>query len=222
MLPFRFQSRTPNPERRTPSPILCVLAGGRSSRFGSSKLRLRVGGRPIITWLAERLGRLGGERWLSVAPGAELPPGAGGFDRIIVDRAGYRGPLPAMAQVLLAAPARTMVIFAAADMPLVDPAHLASMLRLLRRHGAVAAMSRWCGGDHAGQVEPLPSIWRAGRGVKLIRRALLSGVRGPHQLADWRGVVCAPIGGVTGVRCFANINRKEDAARWPLIAAPFS
>lgn len=190
-------------------PHLCILAGGRSSRFGSSKLWLRVRGVPIVSWLASRLSGVSGPRWLSVAPGAELPPGAGGFDRVIADDIGYGGPLPAMARVLGMAPPRAIVIFAAADMPLVEPGHIEKMLRLMRAKRSIGVMSRRTTGDDAGQVEPLPSVWRAARGASLMRIALTAGVRGPQRLAARRGVMCAPIGGAT--RGFANINRPEDA-----------
>jgi molybdopterin-guanine dinucleotide biosynthesis protein A len=192
-------------------PYLCILAGGRSSRFGSSKLWLRVRGTPIVAWLGRRLGDVCGRRWLSVAPGAELPPGAGGFDRILADQVGYGGPLPAMARVLAAAPVRAAVVFAAADMPLVEPAHLRRMLRLLHTKRCVGVMSRRVSGPDAGQVEPLPSVWLAGRGAAMMRRAMAAGVCGPQRLAGRRGVLCLALDGQSNG--WANINRPEDAWR---------
>ena len=196
--------------------ILCILAGGRSSRFGTSKLRLEVDGRPIIAWLGDRLGTRCDERWLSTAPGAPLPPGAGAFDRVLYDRVGYSGPLRAISHALSTARRHDVMIIAAADMPLVEPSHIESMMRTLRRLRAAAVMTRWTNGldggqRDAGQVEPMPSIWRAGRGARLIGEAMAVGVRGPHRLALWRGVRCLPIGGERGRRCFANINAPADA-----------
>ena len=193
-------------------PILCILAGGRSSRFGSQKMWLRVDGKPIASALAQRLGAVCGQRWLSVAPGKELPPGAGRFDRIIADHVGFRGPLPAMAKVLGAAPRGAMVVIAAGDMPRVDPLHVRKMLELLRRRrDLVGVMSRWTSGSDVGLIEPMPSVWRAERGARLIQSAMMRGVKGPQQLAKWKRVMCVAMAGESARHGFGNVNRREDA-----------
>ena len=192
-------------------PILCILAGGRSSRFGSPKLWLRVEGKPIITWLSHRLGTVCGQRWLSVAPGAELPPGAGGFDRIIADPVCFAGPLQAMVNVLAHAPPQAVVIFAGGDMPLIEDVHVKNLVQVLRSNrNNVGIMSRWTRGDRAGFVEPLPCVWRARTGAKLIRTAMMRGLRGPSQLAKWQRVRCVAIDSPSGMQAFGNINRRED------------
>lgn len=193
-------------------PILCILAGGRSSRFGSQKMWLRLEGKPIVSALAQRLAAVCGQRWLSVAPGKELPPGAGGFDRIIADHVGFGGPLPAMAKILAAAPRGAMVVIAAGDMPFVDPLHVRKMIEILRaRRDLVGVMNRWTGGDDAGFVEPLPSVWRDEQGARLIQRAIQHGAKGPQQLANWRQVLCVAMAGESARRGFGNVNRREDA-----------
>lgn len=199
-------------------PILCILAGGRSSRFGSQKMWLRVEDKPIVSALAQRLGAVCGQRWLSVAPGNELPPGAGGFDRIIADHVGFAGPLPAMAKILAAAPRGAMVVIAAGDMPRVDPLHVRRMVDLLRRRrDLVGVMSRWTSGEDAGFVEPMPSVWRAGRGARLIESAIMRGAKGPQQLAKWKRVMCVAMAGESARRGFGNVNRREDAAAMGIV-----
>ncbi len=212
------------PQRRPTiaRPILCILAGGRSRRFGTSKLLLRVQGVPILAWLADRLGAaLGGPRWLNVSPShrGDLPPGAGAFDRVLTDPVAFAGPLRGMQHVLESAPASAWVLFAAADMPLVSPVHVRAMCRTLRRQPALAAvMSRWTTGRDAtgeslaGVVEPLPSLWRAGKGARLMRAALQAGMTGPSELASRRSVACQPLGWPRDRSEYTNINHPEDAA----------
>jgi len=194
-----------------PRPILCILAGGRSSRFGAPKLWLRVNGVPMVTWIARQLAGVCGQRWLSVAPGMELPPGAGGCDRIVADHVGFGGPLAAMVRVLSQVDRRAWVLFAAGDMPLIQASHVRLMMRqLAAKRSVVGVMSQWIRGEQAGRIEPMPSLWRAGPALKLIRAAMERGVRGPSQLASWRSVASVPIIGEQGGRTFTNINRPED------------
>lgn len=193
--------------------ILCILAGGRSRRFGSSKLALGVNGVPIIQWQADRLGAaFTCQRWLSLAPGA-APPGAAAFDRWVFDPVAYAGPLPAVAAVLAVAPRDALVTFVPADVPLVTAAHLHMLDRLLRaRPGAAAIMARWSAGPRQGAVEPMPSLWRAQPGAALVRQAMSAGVRSLHRLAQRGNVSCAPLGWPRDADAFVNINRVEDLA----------
>lgn len=189
--------------------ILCILAGGRSRRFGASKLNVRIDGRPIAAWQADRLDRFAGraaQRWLSVAPAATLPPGASSFQRWIVDGFVDAGPLHGLARVLGAAGDDDIVAIAPADMPMLSRFDLSRLLVALPRRGGV--MARWDDGPRAGRVEPMPSIWRGGR--QLVDVALARGTRAVHALADLPQVNCVPLKHAVSGGAYANINRRDD------------
>lgn len=199
--------------RMTGSTILCILAGGRSSRFGSSKLHLYLDGKPVVTHIARRLrGPLGAACWLSIAPAAARPPGAGGFDRIVRDTRPHVGPLAGMIDVLDAAvryPSCEQVVFVPADMPLLTAVQVGRLVVALRRHPcAVGVMAQSAG----GRIEPLPCAFRARRGRDLLRAAWAQGVRGPHRLAGRSVVLRVPLCGEADHVAYGNINRTADLA----------
>ena len=195
------------------STILCILAGGRSSRFGSSKLHLHMDGRPILTHIAHRLrGPLRAGCWLSIAPAAEQPPGAGGFDRIVRDTRPHAGPLAGMIDVLDAAarwPSCEQVVFVPADMPLLTPVQVGRLVVALRRHPhAVGVMAQSAG----SRVQPLPCAMRVRPGRDLLRAAWAQGVRGPHRLAQRSTVLRVALCGEADRTAYSNINRPGDLA----------
>src|SRR5581483_11371389 len=71
---------------------LAILAGGRGSRMGRPKALLEIRGKPILTYLLDRLA-WNGPKWLITAPGMQQPPGAQAFDRELVDPEEGAGPL---------------------------------------------------------------------------------------------------------------------------------
>lgn len=193
--------------------IICILAGGRSKRFGSSKLAVRIADRPLISHLNHRLSgafRSGNEWWLSLAPGQSPPPGSGCCQRWVYDPVSFGGPLPAMeatlnaAQQLPGAQPSDVVVFVAADMPAVTSDYLRTLLRELRLNRELAGVMGWAG----EQVEPLPSVWRAGPGLKLVRRAMASGIRSPHRLLRYEKVSTVSV--KSNSTLFLNVNRVSD------------
>ena len=153
---------------QTPRTILGILAGGRSRRFGSSKLDITIAGQPILQWQLHRLRpAVRGGVWLNLSPGQALPAGAGGFDRIVRDRSAHRGPLGGIAAMLAAARPGDIVVVVPVDMPLLEPGHLLRLVARLKAAGpnASAVMWRWAGGEQRGRIEPLPAAWSAGAGA---------------------------------------------------------
>lgn len=182
--------------------ILCILAGGRSSRFGSSKLNVRLGGESILAWQLRRLalwhGDIGGcatrhEAWLS-APPRWAPPGGAMYGRCLVDPFPYGGPLPAIVNLLRQAADDDLLAMVPADMPAMAPWHLAALARRLdQTPAATVAMARWNGAPRAGAVEPLPSIWRAAPGRALLEPTIARGQQSIQALATLPQVVCLPL-----------------------------
>ena len=204
-------------------PILCILAGGRSRRFGAPKIDIRIDDQPLPVWLASRLrAALHGPCWLSVAPGTHIAAFGGGFDRKIVDAAPHRGPLVAIETVLRAAAGRD-VAFVAADMPLVAPAMLSAMSRVLdQRPSTSIVMARWQGGPGAGRVEPFPSMWRSTDALRIMRDASRAGVNSPSALSQHRATHLLPLGTRDDHRAYLNVNRPADAQALQRIIAPMT
>ena len=117
------------PER--PGPVLAhvtaiVLAGGRSSRFGSDKLAAELDGRPLLAPCAGRGRRRGGDRIVIVAaPGVtpSIPPELADRVRVAHDREPFGGPLAGLAAGLEACETATAVVVGG-DMPRLVPAVL--------------------------------------------------------------------------------------------------
>lgn len=194
--------------------ILCLLAGGRSRRFGGPKAHLRLAGEPVLSRHARRLaGVLPGRRalWLSLAPGQRPPPGAGGFERVVTDARRFAGPIEGMLATLNAARAEDRVVFLPVDMIAMGPGELTRLLLALSRSPqATGVVGRWVNGPWAGRVEPFPSAWRCGPALRLFNRGFAAGVRGPVRLAGWTGVMDMPLGGPGDALAWSGVNTREE------------
>ena len=103
-----------------------VLAGGRSTRFGSDKLREPYRGRPLLHHAIEAVTGVADDVVVVMGPaadGRDLPPGA----RLAHDPAEDEGPLAGLHAGLLAAVRSDVAVVVAGDMPEVP----AAVLRLL-------------------------------------------------------------------------------------------
>jgi molybdenum cofactor guanylyltransferase len=118
-----------------------VLAGGRSSRFGGSKLDEELDGTPILARAIDAVAMIADE--VLVAGGHELPglvPDGGGNRptiRLVADAEPFAGPLAALAGALDQATGE-LAIVVGGDMPRLVPEVLQAMLERLAAQPAEA------------------------------------------------------------------------------------
>lgn len=132
-----------------------MLAGGRSTRFGSDKLRAEYRGVPLLHHAVVRLAEVSEEVVVVLSPdGPEPTMPAGVIVRFTRDTTDGEGPLAGLHAGLMAS--RTeLVVVAGGDMPDLQPPVLQEMLRLAREEEADAVVL--ADGD---RVRPLPCVLR--------------------------------------------------------------
>lgn len=144
-----------------------VLAGGRSSRFGSDKAMARLGGRPLLAWSLAALDCVCEAVAVSARPGgavAELARSLG-RDALADDPAHPRGPLAGLAAGLAWAKARGFerLVTLPCDTPLVGAREIAALISTMGRAGAAYAVT-------AEGPQPLCAVWRVDLGEALAAR----------------------------------------------------
>lgn len=178
-----------------------VLAGGRSTRMGTDKALLHVGGEPLLVRAAMFLGTfcapvlLAGGSSDRTAHLLEVP-GLGAVTGV-ADVVADAGPLAGLVAGLEAAPAGLVAVVA------VDlPAPSRTVLELLadRWAGEVAVMP-----EVGGRLEPLHAVWSTG-GAAALRDLLAAGRISVTGAALRLGVRVVPMDG----RFARNLNRPED------------
>ena len=101
-----------------------VLAGGRSSRFGSDKLAFEIDGRTMLDHAVAAVGAVTSHVILVLAPGTEMPlalaPAVAGH---VHDATAFEGPLAGLAAAL-AVIETPVALVVAGDMPRMVPAVL--------------------------------------------------------------------------------------------------
>jgi molybdopterin-guanine dinucleotide biosynthesis protein A len=178
-----------------------VLAGGRSSRFGSDKRLALFEGEELVRRAIRTLGSVvSGTLFVATGRRRERLPGSARAV-VLIDVPPGRGPLGGIAAALERSAHGLIVL--GCDLPLVTPA---TLLRLARsgqaasRPAAVLAGNGW---------EPLVAYWP--RGVyKHVRAALSAGRLAPHALLDALGTV--PVCGVRPGELH-NLNTTADLER---------
>ncbi|HXI45278.1 MAG TPA: molybdenum cofactor guanylyltransferase [Candidatus Acidoferrales bacterium] len=154
-----------------------VLAGGRSSRFGGSKLDAELEGRPVVEWTIERLRRVCAE---VLVIGREGPAVREGDIRFSPDAAPFEGPLAGLARGLELATGETVLV-AGGDMPLLSVALLGAMIeRLVASPGATDAVAL-VEGD---ATRPLPLVLRPDPARAAAAATLALGGRSLHGFLD--------------------------------------
>jgi molybdopterin-guanine dinucleotide biosynthesis protein A len=130
-----------------------VLAGGRSSRFGSDKLAEPVGGEPLLHRAVRAVAKVSDEVLAVASPSGDLPVLPSDLPvpaRTIRDDEPHAGPLAALA-VGLANADHPAAVVAGGDMPWLSPSVLSLLVDRLRSGDVDAAAL-----ELGGKAQPLP------------------------------------------------------------------
>ena len=166
-----------------------VLAGGRSSRFGSDKLVATIDGRPLLHLPILALAGVVDRIVIAAAPGSDPSVPAGLLDRITIvhDPGPHGGPLVGLGAALGAVGTGAAIVVGG-DMPTLVPAVLDRLLTELRPARAAVL-------EVPGRAQPLPMALDVDAARDSIVRILASGGRSLRSLlADLDAVaIPAPI-----------------------------
>lgn len=155
-----------------------MLAGGRSSRFGSDKLLAIHRGIPLLHHAVLRLIEVCDDVVVVMAPDADpsgLPEGV----RAVHDPTFGEGPLAGARAGLLAASGSHVALIAGGDMPGLQPAVLQAMLEAAEDASTDAVALR--DGD---AVRPLPLVLRTRPAATAAHTLLKAGRRSLRELLD--------------------------------------
>jgi molybdopterin-guanine dinucleotide biosynthesis protein A len=148
-----------------------VLAGGRSTRFGSDKLRATYRGVPLLHHAVLRLAELCDDVVVVLAPGVDdagLPPGV----RTTHDPTGAQGPLVGLHAGLAAAARSEAALVIGGDMPEMQAAVAREMARVLDEAAVDAVVLA-----DAGRWRPMPCVLRTSRAAAAVHRLVEGGER---------------------------------------------
>ncbi len=150
-----------------------VLAGGRSSRFGSDKLIAEVDGRTLLERSAHAVATIATELIIVTAPGDDRPlPAVDVPVHRVEDAEAFGGPLVGLRGGLEIA-LEPIVVVVAGDMPSIVPEVLAALVRALEASPASAAAALETG----GRLVPLPAALRTSAASDAVTRLLADGER---------------------------------------------
>lgn len=185
-----------------------VLAGGRGRRFGDDKLRVTVGGVPLLRRAVERLAPACAEVIVVADPARRVGPRVRALARVVRDELPGAGPLGGLATGLRQA--RTGAAFVvAADMPFVRPEAARLLARALDGHDAVVPL-------FGGRAQVLHAVY-ARRVGELADQALRDGESSIVALLRRLDVVDVPEEALRALdaegRIFFGVNTREDLAR---------
>lgn len=170
-------------------PPAVILAQGTSRRMGRDKGLVRLGGRPLIAHVVERLAPQCGA--LAINGPAAFGAAALSVDATLIDEAPFagKGPLGGIRAGLVwartATPLASHLLIVPVDMPFL-PADLVERLRGgLAPHGAAIAMSP------DGRIVPVLGLWPLSA-LEPVEQVLRGGntlaVHAVLDLIEWRGV----------------------------------
>jgi molybdenum cofactor guanylyltransferase len=162
---------TEEPAAGAPRPAAVVLAGGRSSRFGSSKPEALFLGRPMLQWVVDALQTVAAE--IIVAGPADqalgFTPESGIPLRHVSDPAPYEGPLAGTTAAFETLDA-SLAFVVSCDTPLLQPATLRLLVDVVGVHEAAI--------PHIyDRPQPLVALYRVQPVLARFREALARGQR---------------------------------------------
>lgn len=170
----------PGAHRPDPGVSGIVLAGGRSSRFGSDKLAADVDGMTLLDRAVGGVAAVAAEVVVVLAPGAERTVAAVDPVRFVADPERHGGPLVGLLAGLEVVE-QPLVLVVGGDMPDLRADVLRHLVRSLRAVdptiGAIALRSR-------GALAPLPVVVRTGAATDVARRLVGDGERRLRSLFD--------------------------------------
>ncbi len=149
-----------------------ILAGGRSTRFGSDKACALLLGRPLLQWVVDATAPWCQAVVIVAARGQVLPllTVAEGVDvEVVQDFVDAAGPLAGLVAGLRAV--RTPLAFAVScDAPLVEPEVISLLAFLSPDYDAVVPLVE-------GRLQPLVAVYRRDPCLAAFERSLVSGER---------------------------------------------
>lgn len=194
-----------------------VLAGGKSTRFGSDKASALLAGKPMLQWVLSAIEQVCSEVIVVAAQGQVLPEVASGAPlRVVRDRYEAAGPLAGMVTAFEDPPADVCLVVSC-DAPLLAPDLLQ---HLVERIGEAAVACP----EVAGQLQPLVAAYRPAACLAPFRAAVERGERGVlRALRELDGVVVLSEDEVRRfdpeLRSFAGVNTPAELARAEALVA---
>jgi molybdopterin-guanine dinucleotide biosynthesis protein A/molybdopterin converting factor small subunit len=149
-----------------------VLAGGRSSRMGTSKALLLFDGQPLIVHVVATLRRLFADVVVVSSPGQEVPPMP---VTLVRDEVAYQGPVGGLCYGLKAA-AEEICFVTACDSAFLSPSLIAHLVGRAAEYDVV--VPHW-----QGRFQPLLAVYRRSV-LPLLEEQLTRGELRPVTLFD--------------------------------------
>jgi selenocysteine-specific elongation factor len=164
-----------------------VLAGGRSSRFGSDKLAIDLDGRPLLHRAIEAVAAVTEHLIVVAAPGVDPPiPGdLGGRIHVVHDPEPFGGPLVGIVAALAAADT-PMALVAGGDMPRMIPAVLRRLAVAIGPGRSAVTL------EVPGRLQPFPMALDTRLALAAGRAVLERGGRSLHELLRELGAASVP------------------------------
>lgn len=178
-----------------------VLAGGASRRMGRDKAALAYHGQPQVRWAHALLARHCERTYVSVRADQREDPARAGLPQI-ADTHQDCGPIAGIAAAQAAFPQAAWLVVAC-DLPFLDDALLARLVRARGRHAVCAFRS-----THDGLPEPLCAIYEPGTRQGILE-AIARDRRCPRKFVIGTGV---PLLKQPSPGALDNVNTPEELA----------